>query len=150
MEGAGRSPEDRSEVKGRTDAVPPSPTAPPASCGRGYNTTAHVELSFRAQQSEVEKSPSTMQLVVSEAYAPKPRCQSDICGLTSIAYSTLFLRRLKYHLPAGAVILNAVKNGRSANYKEGPFMCRLRANFGRLTHSLQNARRTSSKCPEWS
>ncbi len=27
-------------------------------------------------------------------------------------------------------------------------MCRLRANFGRLAHSLQNARRTSSKCPD--
>ena len=49
------------------------------------------------------------------------------------------------HLPAGPVILNEVKNGRSANYKEGPFMCRLRANFGRLAYSLQNARRTSSK-----
>ena len=74
------------------------------------NALVRAKLSFRAQRSEVEKSPTTMQLVVSEAYAPKPRCQSDICGLTSIAYSTLFLRRLKYHLPAVTVILNAVKN----------------------------------------
>ena len=73
---------------------------------------------------EVEKSPGAALLVVS---GKKGTCRTA---------------RL---LPAGRVILNAVKNGRSANYKEGPFMCRLRANFGRLAHPLQNARRTSSK-----
>ena len=35
----------------------------------------------------------------------------------------LFLHRLRRHLPTDAVILSAVKNGRSANYKEGPFVC---------------------------
>ena len=34
------------------------------------------------------------------------------------------------------------KNGRSTNQKESPLMGRLRADFGRLAHSIQNARST--------
>ena len=45
------------------------------------NTLAPAELSFRAQQSEVETSPSTMQLVVSEDYA-----SSRAASLTSDFY----------------------------------------------------------------
>ena len=49
---------------------------------------------------------------------------------------------LRDSLPALRVILNEVKNRRSTNKKESPLMGRLRANFGRLAHSMQNARST--------